>query len=93
MPRALGAELNVLPFTTVILPPEIADHPRHRSVCFHPSILPAWRGGSALAWQIIGGASESGISVFRPDAGGLVGDLRSVPGQGVDVRQRLELVV
>jgi len=67
--RALGAELNVLPFTTVILPPEIVDHPRHGSVCFHPSILPAYRGGSALAWQIIEGASESGISVFQPDAG------------------------
>lgn len=67
--RELGAELNVLPFTTVILPPEIVDHPRHRSVCFHPSILPAFRGGSALAWQIIEGASESGISVFQPDAG------------------------
>lgn len=67
--RALGAELNVLPFTTVFLPPEIADHPKHRSVCFHPSILPAFRGGSALAWQIIEGATESGISVFQPDAG------------------------
>lgn len=67
--RALGADLNVLPFTTVILPPEIVDHPRHRSVCFHPSILPAYRGGSALAWQIIEGATESGISVFQPDAG------------------------
>ena len=67
--RALGAELNVLPFTTVILPPEIVDHPRHRSVCFHPSILPAFRGGSALAWQIIEGATESGISIFQPDAG------------------------
>jgi methionyl-tRNA formyltransferase len=67
--RALGADLNVLPFTTVILPPEIVDHPRHRSVCFHPSILPAYRGGSALAWQIIEGARETGVSVFQPDAG------------------------
>lgn len=67
--RALGAELNVLPFTTVILPPEIVDHPRHRSVCFHPSILPAYRGGSALAWQIIEGERESGISIFQPDEG------------------------
>ncbi|MCB9378078.1 MAG: methionyl-tRNA formyltransferase [Holophagales bacterium] len=67
--RALGAELNVLPFTTVILPPEITEFPRHGSVCFHPSILPAYRGGSALAWQIIEGERESGISVFRPDAG------------------------
>jgi methionyl-tRNA formyltransferase len=66
---ALGAELNVMPFTTVILPPEIVDAPKHRSVCFHPSLLPAYRGGSALAWQIILGAEESGISVFQPDEG------------------------
>ena len=66
---ALGADLNVLPFTTVILPPEIIDAPRYRSVCFHPSVLPAFRGGSALAWQIIEGAEESGISVFQPDEG------------------------
>ena len=66
---ALGADLNVLPFTTVILPPEIVDAPRHRSVCFHPSLLPAYRGGNALAWQIIEGETESGISVFQPDEG------------------------
>jgi methionyl-tRNA formyltransferase len=65
----LGADLNVLPFTTVILPPEIVDAPRHRSVCFHPSLLPKYRGGNALAWQIIEGETESGISVFQPDEG------------------------
>lgn len=65
----LGADLNVLPFTTVILPPEIVDAPKHRSVCFHPSLLPAYRGGNALAWQIIDGVQESGISVFQPDEG------------------------
>lgn len=67
--RALGAELNVLPFTTVILPPEIVDAPRHGSVCFHPSLLPAYRGGAALAWQIMLGETESGISIFQPDEG------------------------
>jgi len=66
---ALKAELHVLPFTTVILPPEIVDAPKHGSVCFHPSLLPAYRGGNALAWQIIEGATESGISVFQPDEG------------------------
>lgn len=77
---ALGAELNVLPFTTVILPPEIIDAPIHKSVCFHPSILPAFRGGSALAWQIIEGADESGISVFQPDDGVDTGPLYSQKG-------------
>ena len=66
---ALGAELNVFPFTTVIIPPEIADHPKHRSICFHPSLLPAYRGGAALAWQIMLGAKESGVSVFQVTEG------------------------
>lgn len=65
----LGAELNVLPFTTVILPPEIVDAPRLGSLCFHPSLLPAFRGGTAIPWQIIEGATVSGVTVFQPDAG------------------------
>ncbi|MEE2672441.1 MAG: formyltransferase family protein, partial [Myxococcota bacterium] len=67
--RALGAELNVMPFTTVILPPEIVDQPEHGSVCFHPSLLPKYRGGNALAWQIIRGETESGVSVFHVTEG------------------------
>lgn len=67
--RSLGADLNVLPFTTVILPPEIVDHPAQGSICFHPSLLPKYRGGNALAWQIIQGETESGVSVFRVTEG------------------------
>ncbi|MEN8182215.1 MAG: methionyl-tRNA formyltransferase [Myxococcota bacterium] len=65
----LGADLNVLPFTTVILPPEIVEAPRFGSLCFHPSLLPRFRGGAALAWQIILGERESGVTIFQPDAG------------------------
>lgn len=67
--RALGADLNVLAYVTVILPVEIVDAPRHRSLCFHPSLLPKYRGGSAIPWQIILGEKESGVTVFQPDAG------------------------
>ncbi len=67
--RALGAQLNVMPFTTVILPPEIVDAPTEGSLCFHPSLLPRFRGGAAIPWQIILGERESGVTVFRPDAG------------------------
>ncbi len=66
---ALGADLNVMPFTTVILPPEIVDAPRLGSLCFHPSLLPAFRGGTAIPWQIINGAAVSGVTVFQPDEG------------------------
>jgi methionyl-tRNA formyltransferase len=67
--RALGAELNVMPYTTAILPPEIVDAPPLGSLCFHPSLLPAYRGGAAIPWQIILGAQETGVTVFVPDAG------------------------
>jgi methionyl-tRNA formyltransferase len=66
---ALGAELNVLAFVTAILPPEIVDAPREGSICFHPSLLPEYRGGNALAWQIMLGATVSGVTVFRVDEG------------------------
>jgi methionyl-tRNA formyltransferase len=67
--RACGAELNLMPFTTVILPPQIVDAPPLGSLCFHPSLLPRFRGGSAIPWQIILGERETGVTVFRPDAG------------------------
>lgn len=63
--RAFEPQLNVLAFTTAILPPEMAFHPEHGSICFHPSLLPAYRGGAALSWQIIRGETHSGVSVFR----------------------------
>ncbi len=67
--RALRPELNVLAYVTAILPPEIVDFPAKGSLCFHPSLLPRFRGGAALAWQIMLGERESGVTVFRPDAG------------------------
>ena len=65
----LGAEMNLMPFTTVILPPEIVEAPPLGSLCFHPSLLPRFRGGSAIPWQVILGERESGVTVFRRDAG------------------------
>ena len=67
--RVLGATLNVLAFVTVILPPEIIDGPEEGSICFHPSLLPRFRGGNALAWQIIHGEKESGVTIFQCDEG------------------------
>jgi methionyl-tRNA formyltransferase len=82
--RSLGAELNAMPFTTVILPEAIVEHPAHGSLCFHPSLLPAYRGGAALAWQIILGARETGVSVFRADGGIDTGPI-AVQKRGVEI--------
>jgi methionyl-tRNA formyltransferase len=63
------ADLGVLAYVTQIIPVEILDAPRLGSVCFHPSLLPKYRGGSAINWQLIRGEKIGGITVFRPDDG------------------------
>ena len=65
----LGADLNVLAYVTAFVPIEILEATPRASLCFHPSLLPEYRGGSAIPWQIILGAEEVGVTVFRPDSG------------------------
>jgi methionyl-tRNA formyltransferase len=66
---ALNADLGVLAFVTKIIPPAVIDAPRLGTLCFHPSLLPKYRGGSALAWQIVRGETRGGYTVFWTDAG------------------------
>ncbi len=63
------ADLAVLAYVTQIIPLRILDAPRLASVCFHPSLLPAYRGGSAINWQLIHGRTRGGVTLFRPDDG------------------------
>ena len=67
--RALNADLGVLAFVTKIIPPAVFEAPRLGTLCFHPSLLPKYRGGSALAWQIVRGETRGGYTVFWTDAG------------------------
>jgi methionyl-tRNA formyltransferase len=67
--KALDADLAVLAFVTLIVPERILYQPRHKSICFHPSLLPRHRGASAINWAIIAGDSETGITWFWPDKG------------------------
>ncbi len=48
--RSVGATLNVLPFCSQFIPMEIIDYPKHKSIVYHPSILPRHRGANAIAW-------------------------------------------
>jgi methionyl-tRNA formyltransferase len=63
------ADLAVLAFVTVIVPERIIRLPRLGTICFHPSLLPRYRGGSAINWQIIRGETRGGLTVFWTDAG------------------------
>ena len=65
----LNADLAVLAYVTQIVPQSVFEVPRLGSICFHPSPLPRYRGGSAINWQIIKGESETAVSVFWVDPG------------------------
>jgi methionyl-tRNA formyltransferase len=64
-----NADLGLLAYVTQIVPAPLLAIPRLTSLCFHPSLLPRYRGGSAINWQLIRGETESGVTVFWPDAG------------------------
>jgi len=67
--KELDADLAVLAFVTQIVPPLVFNSPRFGSICFHPSLLPKYRGGSAINWTLINGDTETGISWFWVDEG------------------------
>ena len=67
--RALSADLCVMAFVTDIIPSAVLQMPRLGSIQYHPSLLPKYRGSSAMNWPIIYGATETGLSIFWPDEG------------------------
>jgi methionyl-tRNA formyltransferase len=67
--KSLEADLAVLAYVTQIVPQNVFEVPRLGSICFHPSLLPKYRGGSAINWQIIKGETETGVTVFWVDPG------------------------
>jgi methionyl-tRNA formyltransferase len=67
--EAADADLAVLAYVTQIVPESLLRVPRLTAICFHPSLLPRYRGGSAINWQLIRGETETGVTVFWPDAG------------------------
>lgn len=67
--RATNPDLLIMAFVTDIIPLPFIEAPTRGSICYHPSILPRHRGGSAINWAIIMGEKETGLSIFWADAG------------------------
>ena len=63
------ADLMVMAFVNVFVPEAARDTPKLGSICFHPSLLPLYRGPSAVNWPIIMGETKSGFSWFYPSDG------------------------
>ena len=67
--RELGAEIAVVVAFGQILPKAVLDTPARGSINIHASLLPRYRGAAPIAWAIIRGETETGITTFQMDPG------------------------
>tara|TARA_B100000700_G_scaffold331758_1_gene468077 strand:+ start:11309 stop:12205 length:897 start_codon:yes stop_codon:yes gene_type:complete len=63
------ADLLVFAFVTDIVRKNVLDAAQYGAIQYHPSLLPLYRGRSAMNWPIINGAKKTGISIFWVDEG------------------------
>jgi methionyl-tRNA formyltransferase len=66
---AFAPEVAVVVAFGQILPQAVLDVPRRGSINVHASLLPRYRGAAPIAWAIIRGETETGITTMQMDAG------------------------
>jgi len=67
--KECGAEVNVLAFCSQFIPMPVIEYPVHKSIVYHPSLLPMHRGASAINWTLMEGDAKAGFSIFWADDG------------------------
>ena len=67
--RALAPEVSVVVAFGQILPKAVLDLPARGSINVHASLLPRYRGAAPIAWALIRGETETGITTFLMDEG------------------------
>jgi methionyl-tRNA formyltransferase len=58
-----------------ILPKAVLEVPARGSINVHASVLPRYRGAAPIAWAIMRGETETGITTFQMDPGMDTGDV------------------
>jgi methionyl-tRNA formyltransferase len=83
----------------LILPPEVLALPPHGCINVHASLLPRHRGAAPIAWAILAGDEETGVTTMLMDEGLDTGDIlrqRAVPigrrETAIDLGERLARV-
>ena len=71
----LEADVAVVAAFGQILPKPVLDVPARGSINVHASVLPRYRGAAPIAWAIIRGERETGITTFQMDPGMDTGDM------------------
>lgn len=66
---AYAPEVAVVVAFGQLLPAALLAVPRRGSINVHASLLPRYRGAAPVAWAIIRGERETGVTTFQMDAG------------------------
>jgi len=80
-PEAVAALAGLQPDVMVvvgygqILPQTVLDIPPHGIINVHASLLPEYRGAAPMQWAIANGATRTGVTTMRIDAGLDTGDM------------------
>jgi methionyl-tRNA formyltransferase len=67
--KSFNADVCMMAYVLLFVPQPVLDAPKYGTFQYHPSLLPAYRGASAINWPIIKGEKETGLSIFWPDNG------------------------
>jgi methionyl-tRNA formyltransferase len=73
--RTLEADVAVVVAYGQILPRDVLQAPARGSINVHASLLPRYRGAAPIAWAVIAGEAETGITTFQMDEGMDTGDM------------------
>ena len=63
------ADICVMAYVLQFVPQELCKIPKHGTIQYHPSLLPKYRGPSAINWAIALGEEKTGLTIFRPSDG------------------------
>lgn len=63
------ADICIMAYVLQFVPQELCKIPKHGTIQYHPSLLPKYRGPSAINWAIALGEEKTGLTIFRPSDG------------------------
>jgi methionyl-tRNA formyltransferase len=67
--RAQAVDVALVVAYGRILPADVLDGPRLGCVNVHASLLPKYRGAAPIAWAVVHGETESGVTLMKLDEG------------------------
>lgn len=73
--KELSPDLLILAFVTNFVPQALINLATYGGINYHPSLLPKYRGASAINWAVISGEEETGVTIHYIDDGLDTGDI------------------